>query len=120
MTTYHPLTTKSSASNPHPFMNLKPPHSPHSRPTQIKQITFHPLIPQQNLTFISSPISCLLCHTHHHDTLHLFTCPKISTTWGTESLWTDPVRPGTQPGLECSGVKKRSIFLFSMIFRTEL
>ena len=36
--------------------------------------------------------SCPLCQTHVHDTPHLFTCPKISTTLGPESLWTDPTR----------------------------
>ena len=36
--------------------------------------------------------SCPLCQTHIHDTPHLFTCPKISTTLGPESLWTDPAR----------------------------
>ena len=36
--------------------------------------------------------SCPLCQTHIHDIPHLFTCPKISTTQGPESLWTDPAR----------------------------
>ena len=39
-----------------------------------------------SLSSHSSPL-CLLCQTHLHDTLHLFTCPKISTTLGP-----DPVR----------------------------
>ena len=46
----------------------------HTRPTQIKQITFHPLIPQQNLTLISSlTFMPTLPNTHsrHPSPLHL-------------------------------------------------
>ena len=42
-------------------------------------------------SFHPSP-SCPLCHAHPHDTLHLFSCSKISTTLESKSLWTDPVK----------------------------
>ena len=52
----------------------RPPHSPHSRPTQIKQITFHHLIPRRNLTLISSLTFMLTLpntHSRHPSPLHL-------------------------------------------------
>ena len=42
-------------------------------------------------SFYPSPF-CPLCHAHLHDTPHFFTCPKISTTLGPDSVWTDLVK----------------------------
>ena len=96
MTTYHPPTTKSSTNNPPTIHKSETTLDHHTRRTlaQLRSNKSSFIFSYLNKISPSShpSPSCPLCQTHIHDTSHLFTCPKINTTLGLESLWTDPAR----------------------------
>ena len=128
MTTYHPLNKILSKQLP-PIHESETTLDHHTRRTLAQLGSNKSPFIFSHLNKISpsphpSP-SCLLCQTHIHDTPHLFTSPKINTTLGPESLWTDPARTAElldhwtvlmgwrheelPTRLGCSGLKKNQL-----------